>query len=378
MVAAAVAAFVAGIVWLPSTAALAFGMVLALVGVRFLKSELLRTASLSIAAVMFALTAIEAVAVEMTPKAINSGVNKTHTPWDWLPYNAILGYRPRPATAVTAVATRGEETVFRAVYTIDASGVRAAPGSAPDSTQAGKPYLFIGDSFVFGEGLPDADTLPAQFAREANSKARVVNLGVVGYGAEHLVRALETGLYDSYAPGGAKAVITWIIPQQLPRVTGDGNWLGDAPRYVLDGSAAVPRFTGTFFEHRLFNPFAGALYLAREKFKAVALATNAARERQQADLFVALFARLKQLAQERFGAPLVVVHLWPDTVRKDDANSVYVPILLAIRDLGVRTISVDKMIGIHDRSPYYIPIDGHPNARLNDLIAQALKAQLEP
>lgn len=373
MVAAAVAAFAAGIVWLPSTAALAFGMVLALVGVPFFKGERLRTVSLSLAAVMFALTAIEAVAVEMTPKAINSGVSKTHTPWDWLPYNAVLGYRPRPNTAVTAVAMRGEELVFRAVYTIDASGARAAPGSAGE----GKPYLFLGDSFTFGEGLSDADTLPAQFAREAASKARVVNLGVVGYGAEHMVRALETGLYDSYAPGGAAAVITWIIPQQLPRVTGDGNWLGSSPRYVLDGGAA-PRFTGTFFEHRLFNPFAGALYLAREKFKAVALATDAAQEREQAALFVALFARLKQLAQERFGAPLVVVHLWPDMVRRGDANSVYVPILLAIRDLGVRTISVDKMIGIYDRSPYYIPIDGHPNAHLNGLIAQALKAELKP
>ena len=373
MAAAAVAAFVAGMVWLPSTAALGLGMVLALAGVRLLKGQRLRTTALSVAAVMFALTAIEAVAVELTPKAVNSGVNKTHTPWDWLPYNAVLGYRPRPDTAVTAVAMRGEELVFRAVYTIDASGARAAPGSAAQ----GKPYLFIGDSFVFGEGLSDADTLPAQFARETGATARVVNLGVVGYGPEHLVRALETGLYDSYAPAGATAVITWIIPQQLPRVTGDGNWLGDAPRYVLDGGA-LPRFTGTFFEHRLFNPLAGALYLAREKFKAVALVTNASRERERAELFVALFARLKQLAEERFGAPLIVIHLWPDSVREGDANAVYVPILLAIRNLGVRTLSVDKIIGFLDRSPYYIPHDGHPNAHLDDLIAKALKAELEP
>ena len=58
------------------------------------------------------------------PTAINSDVNKTHTPRDWLPYNAILGYRPRPGTVVTAVATRGADNVFRAVYTIDASGAR--------------------------------------------------------------------------------------------------------------------------------------------------------------------------------------------------------------------------------------------------------------
>ena len=93
---------------------------------------------------------------------------------------------------------------------------------------------------------------------------------------------------------------------------------------------------------------------------------------------MALFARLKQLAQERFGAPLVVVHLWPDTVRPGDANAVYVPILLAIRALGGRTISVDKIIGNGDRSAFYIPRDGHPNAHLNGLIAKALKAELAP
>ena len=373
MTVAAVAAFVAGVAWLPPVAALGLGLVLAVLGVRFLKGDGWRTTSLAVAALMFGAIGVEIVLEIITPPSVGAGVVKTHTPAGWLPFNPVLGYRPRPDTAVKAVAMYGDKVVFSTVYTIEPSGARASPGSARE----GKPYLFMGDSFVFGEGLSDADTLPAQFAREIGSKARVVNLGVVGYGAEHLVRALETGLYDSYAPGGAAAVITWIIPQQLPRVTGDGNWLGYAPRYILDGGP-VPRFTGTFFEHRLLNPFAGALYLARQKFKPVELATRPWEDRLQAELFVALIARLKQLAQERFGAPLVVVHLWPDTVREGDANSAYVPILLAIRDLGVRTISVDKMIGIYDRAPYYIPIDGHPNARLNGLIAQALRAELEP
>jgi hypothetical protein len=373
MVAAAVAAFVAGVVWLPTIAALAFGMVLALLGVGLFRENSWRTGSLTVAALMFGLTGVQLVLEITAPKPAGAGVVKTHTPSEWIPYNKILGYRPRPNTEVLAVASMGDETIFRAVYSIDASGARVSPGSARE----GPTYLFMGDSFVFGEGLSDADTLPSQFARAIDSKARIVNLGVVGYGPNHMVRALETGLYDSYAPAGAAAVVTWIIPQQLPRVTGDGNWLGDSPRYVLD-AGRVPRFTGTFFEHRLFNPLAGALYLAGKNFKAVARALSASEEREQAELFVALFARLKQLAQERFGAPLVVVQLWPDKVEKGDANAVYVPILLAIRDLGVRTISVDKIIGDGDRSPYYIPRDGHPNARLNGLIAQVLKAELAP
>ena len=37
-----------------------------------------------------------------------------------------------------------------------------------------------------------------------------------------------------------KAVVTWIIPAQLARVTGDGSWLGSSPRYVLEDGKLAP------------------------------------------------------------------------------------------------------------------------------------------
>ena len=36
-----------------------------------------------------------------------------------------------------------------------------------------------------------------------------------------------------------KAVVTWIIPDHLSRVTGDGGWLGASPRYVLEDGKPV-------------------------------------------------------------------------------------------------------------------------------------------
>ena len=93
---------------------------------------------------------------------------------------------------------------------------------------------------------------------------RALNLGVPGNAPNHLVRAFEAGLLDHYAKQPIKAVVTWIIPAQLARITGDGSWLGSSPRYELEDG--VLRHTGSFTEYRLIHPIAGAKYLLGERF----------------------------------------------------------------------------------------------------------------
>ena len=139
MVAAAVVAFVAGFAWLQPIAALAFGMVLALLGVGLFKENSWRTGSLTVAALMFGLTGVQVVLEIMAPKLAGAGVVKTHTPSEWIPYNKILGYRPRPSTEVLAVATLGEETIFRAVYH------RRLGRGEPRFGARAAAYLFMGD-----------------------------------------------------------------------------------------------------------------------------------------------------------------------------------------------------------------------------------------
>src|SRR5438034_1257875 len=92
--------------------------------------------------------------------------------------------------------------------------------------------LFSGNRWRTGSLL-----LAAQFAKANDYKVRTVNLGVPGYGPNHLVRAFEAGLLDRYAGQSVKAVVSWIIPAHLARVTGDGSWLGSSPRYVLENGA---------------------------------------------------------------------------------------------------------------------------------------------
>ena len=139
---------------------------------------------------------------------------------------------------------------------------------------------------------------------------RAVNLGVPGNAPNHLVRAFEAGLFDHYAKQPIKAVVTWIIPAQLARVTGDGSWLGSSPRYVLENG--VLRHTGSFNEYRLLHPIAGAKYLLGELFAFIDAIGMKQRQNEQIELFLAMMVRLQQFSREKFGAPFVVIYSWPD------------------------------------------------------------------
>ena len=73
----------------------------------------------------------------------------------------MLGYEPLELTG---------KTVFDVTYTILPDRTRATP-PAPVGADT---YIFLGDSFMFGEGLADDDTLPSQFAREAGCAHRLL------------------------------------------------------------------------------------------------------------------------------------------------------------------------------------------------------------
>jgi hypothetical protein len=365
--------FAGGLLWLPALAALVVGGMLALAGVVIFGRTSWRSGALLAAALLLGLAAVEAVAGLIVPSAVNRTVVKTYEPYGWTIDNPTLGYRPRPGVKVQVEARYGDTPVFRQTYAIEPSGARATPSSRAH----GPTYLFVGDSFIFGEGLPDAETLPSQFAALVPGGAHVVNLGMLGYGPNHLVRALETGLYDPHVVGKVAAVFTWITPVQLPRVTGDGSWLGSSPRYVLDGSGP-PRHTGSFTSHRLWDPMAGLSWLARSNFASMARAAEPALERERAGLYVALLARLRDLVRTRYGAPLVVLYDWPDREVPGDTDQQYLPTFRAVQALNIPLVSVRKVMGPVERWPeFVIPHDAHPNARLTAGLAAELVPFIE-
>ncbi|TAJ27941.1 MAG: hypothetical protein EPO67_16815 [Reyranella sp.] len=350
--------------------------VLGIAGVVLFRGNRWRTGSLLAAALSLSLVMLDLVAGLLSPSAKNAGLVYTTDPKWWPPADPILGFRPQPDTKVLATATFDDTLVYRQTYNFDTAAARVTP-AAPAGADT---YLFMGDSFIFGQGLADGETLASQFAKLNGQRLHTANLGVPGYGPNHLVRAFEAGLVDRYKDTKVKAVVTWIIPAHLARVTGDGAWLGSSPRYVLENGKL--RFTGTFNEHRWRDPLAGIRYLLGEEFAFVDAIGQKQRQDEQVELFVALIARLQVLARETFGVPLVIVYSWPDerTQRpygSKQSHDLLVSIIGRIRHLGTPMLSVDSQTERFDVSRLLIPHDGHPNAFSNELIAEGLKRLLD-
>jgi hypothetical protein len=377
LAAAMLLAVVLAAMLLPSAGwACAVAAVLGVAGIVAFRGNAWRTGSLLVAALALSLALLDAFAGLLTPTAHGEGLVRRTDPRWWPPPHPVLGFRPEPDSKVDATATFDGKPVYRQTYTFDRDGARTTPAGPP----GGDVYLFLGDSFMFGQGLKDEEALASQFARATGNTARVVNYGVPGNAPNHLVRALESGLLDKWSGQPVKAVIVWIIPAQLARTTGDGSWLYSSPRYELRDGQLV--HTGSFDGYRWSHPLAGLKYVLGTHFAFVDAIGREQRQQEQADLFVAMMGRLKTLVQDKFRAPLVVVYSWPDEKTRSGygespiGQQMLVDILARVRRLGVEMVRVDDLADGIPVDRLLIPHDGHPTAFQNGLVADELKKRL--
>ena len=347
---------------------------LGLAGVVLFQGNGWRTAALLVAALAISLALLDAFAGLLSPTAHGAGLVRTVEPRWWPQPHPVLGFRPAPNSEAVATATFDGRPVYKQTYHIDAEGGRVTPPAPPGADL----YLFLGDSFMFGQGLRDDETLPAQFAK-ANG-VRAVNLSAPGNAPNHLVRAFEAGLLDGYIDKPVKAVVVWIIPAQLARTTGDGSWLGTSPRYELVDGKLV--HTGTFTEYRFSHPLEGAKYYLGEIFPFVEAIGQEQRQAEQLRLFVAMMAELQQYARKKFNAPLVVIYSWPDEQARGPYGDskvdqpLLIDVIKQLRQMGIELLRVDDLTSQQSVDKLLIPHDGHPTAYTNALIAEELKKRL--
>ncbi len=349
---------------------------LGLAGIVLFRGNGWRTGSLLAAALALSLALLDGFVGLLTPTAHGAGLVRKVEPRWWPQPHPVLGFRPAPDSTAVADATFNGQPIYHQTYHIDSEGSRVTP-KAPAGADL---YLFLGDSFMFGQGIADNETLPWLFATANDGKIRTLNLSAPGNAPNHLVRAFEAGLLDRYVGQPVKAVIVWIIPAQLARTTGDGSWLGSSPRYELVDGKLV--HTGSFTEYRLSHPLDGAKYYLGELFPFIGAIGEKQRQEQQLKLFVVMMARLQQYAREKFNAPLVVIYSWPDersTGRHGDSEidqSELVKVITQLRKLGIELIRVDDVTSDQPTEKLMIPHDGHPTIVTNERVAAELKKRL--
>jgi hypothetical protein len=156
--------------------------------------------------------------------------------------DTLLGWTLVPSRVSHAVARVEDKVIFDVKYTIDSSGRRIAP---PDKGAAAEGCaLFFADSFVFGVGVEDTQTLPYQVGLMAGGRFRVINHAVGGYGAEHMLAAIERGTLAGRSLCEPTHVVYVALPHHVPRAAGKTYFSTLGPRYRLN-SDGNPEYLGT-------------------------------------------------------------------------------------------------------------------------------------
>ncbi len=310
----------------------------------------LRNAFIVIASVGFGLIVAEAYALVVSAPAI-----ETSTP-GYSVLRSIVGWGPGQPGVYRdrKVKGRSGSVIYDVGYTIDAHRNRQVI-SAP----TGLTVAFFGDSMTFGQGVPDADTLPQAFADATGHRWRVLNLAFPGYGPQQFLRALETDMFRDLLTE-PRLFVFLTAPWHAERSSCLSSFVADGPRYVM--VAGMPRYEGTCGDHwpvrlrRLWTRTAMSSVFFEPAFGGARPA--------DIDLFVAVLVRAGQLAREKYGVATLVLYS-PDEAYASRAGVTDAQITGRLREGGLVVIDAGLDPRNFPGQELQIPGDGHPTAVAN-------------
>lgn len=154
-----------------------------------------------------------------------------------------FGSQPKPGIFEARKLASDGSVVYTATYTIGPDGFRETPqyGWTPqDALTSVRPRInFLGDSFIFGEGLNDSQTMEYFFGDLSQKQGQAVwvkNYGVHGWGMHQSLAILQSDL-DSKANLQFALTSPWHASRSA---CADFYSLG-SPRYILQDDGMVKR-----------------------------------------------------------------------------------------------------------------------------------------
>ena len=281
------------------------------------------------------------------------------------------GYSMVPNSTSSITVTREGKVVYDVVYSIDAYGGRATP----PANNGRIAIILAGDSFNFGDGLRDDETLSFFLQKKSANRLRVPNIAVTGYGMHQVLRQLELDVPSRYGVTKFDWLVLSVVDNHLERVNGRYDWSRGSPRYVLDGEHRVKyagKLAGANPPDWLKRLRSGSrLYLAIEQGWVQLVPT------QDGKVFAAILTTIQDLARRKYSAKTLVLYHAGHTYFKDYTGRRAVFHRL-FQEAGVAYIDVYQAVPNIDAS-HFIPGDGHASAKLNAILAEmVLKATGEP
>lgn len=291
----------------------------------------------------------------------------------------LLGWKLKPSQVSRATARIGREIIYDVSYSIDAAGHRISPPDRGDRIEGC--LFFFTDSFVLGEGVGDHETYPYRVGVKTLRRFRVVNFGAGGYGAEHMLAAIERGELGDNAPCEPTHIFYLaLLPAHILRAAGKTAYSIRSPRYQL-GANGIPEYLGTNLRQPDTAVDSGIGWQWRERLTGQLLKSRIYRvwkgrppqaTEADVDLYFAIVAEAFRLSRHRW--PKAELHLisW-------DIQEVYSDGKAGFRK-RLKTIDA-KVHFIYDILPGYSKdpvkyglhrLDRHPNPLAHEILSSYL------
>ena len=295
-----------------------------------------------------------------------------------------LGWAPQPGTVITQKLSFGGDVIFDAAYTIGPNGLRISSPATDGHDPPPKCVLFFGDSFTFGQGLADHETLPYRVHEQSAQRYRTYNFGVNGYGAHQMLAALQHGIVEDTVqcePTQVSHVFYQGITDHPARSAGRLWWEERGPKYVLTENGGV-RLDGRieedddYAEERSIIEILGTQIWKSNIYQRVVQGTYVPKySRDVLDLYLGIINELRMEVLSDYPKAKFHVLLW------DEDNADNRAIREGLRERGVtvhlmseilpnyRADDLNQQYRLHER-------DMHPNAFAVELIAQYIVREI--
>jgi len=243
--------------------------------------------------------------------------------------------------------------IFDVTYSIDDTLSRKTESLADGPTVA-----FFGDSFTFGEGVNDGETMPQAFADLTNHRLHVLNLGFPGYGPHQVLHALETGTFDSALGSRVRLIVLMTAPWHAERTACRLTYTLRGPSYRLrDGHL---EYGGACND--------GLSLVLREWIQDTALykaAIDPYRRRidhDDVELYIRIVLATVDLARTKYGAATLIPYLPVGDEYLRQTGFTDASIVDRFRDGGATVIDASLSKERAEGAIIDIPGDGHPTA----------------
>lgn len=277
-----------------------------------------------------------------------------------------LGYKVRPDAAVTSIKKSDETVIYDVLYTLDPYHRRVTP--VKNAEERSKYLLFFGDSFTFGEGLNDDETLP-YYVAELATAYRPYNYGLSGYGPQQMLAQLQSPDILENITESEGAAIYVFIDAHVERAIGSmyvyNAWGDQMPFYTTDWSGNLIR-KGNFTTGR---PLLSTLYglLAKSevtKYYNLNIPGTLASSHYQHTARIVAAAR--DTFEAKFNSTDFYVVIYPD---EGDYAEDIVPFF---EQANLKVLNYDELMKLDPEQGLSIAGDGHPTGKANKIVAEKI------